>query len=293
MVEATILKELVLMRLNSETLYFRDITRFRVLTDEEERKLVVRVQRNEHGASNELITANLRFVVSVARRYRGRGLSYMDLINEGNLGLIKAAKRFNLAMKVKFISYAVWWIRQSIQKALFEQTGTVRIPLNKVALFRNFKQALAKNLGDYYETIMTGDFKDHESDIVEIMDKMKSISLETPITSMSQSSSGDSVKTLQDVLGEEPNQDDDTERRELGAVLDSVLGNVPSREERIIRMYFGLNFSRQFTLEEIGKELNLTRERVRLIRDKTLRKLMRNPLSRARLTPFLTDALKT
>jgi RNA polymerase primary sigma factor len=280
------------MRLNSEILYFRDITRFHVLTDEEERKLVVRVQRNERGASNELITANLRFVVSVARRYRGRGLGYMDLINEGNLGLIKAAKRFNLAMKVKFISYGVWWIRQSIQKALFEQTGTVRIPLNKVALFRSFKQALAKNRGDYYETIMTSDFKDHETDIVEIMDKMKSISLETPISSMSQSSSGDSVKTLQDVLGNEPNQDDDTERRELGAVLDTVLGNVASREERIIRMYFGLNFSRQFTLEEIGKELNLTRERVRLIRDKTLRKLMRNPISRARLTPFLQDALK-
>jgi RNA polymerase primary sigma factor len=195
-------------------------------------------------------------------------------------------------MKVKFISYGVWWIRQSIQKALFEQTGTVRIPLNKVALFRSFKQALAKNLGDYYETIMTSDFKEHENDIVEIMDKMKSISLDTPISSMSQSSSGDSVKTLQDVLGDEPNQDDDTERRELGAVLDTVLGNVPSREERIIRMYFGLNFSRQFTLEEIGKELNLTRERVRLIRDKTLRKLMRNPVSRARLTPFLQDALK-
>ena len=276
------------MRLNSETLYFRDINRFRVLSDEEERVLVAKVQRNENGASNALITANLRFVVSVARRYRGRGLSYMDLINEGNLGLIKAAKRFNLAMKVKFISYAVWWIRQSIQKALFEQAGTVRIPLNKVALFRSFKQALAKNLGDYYETIMTSDFKEHENDIVEIMDKMKSISLETPLASSPQSS-GDNAKTLQDVLGEEPNQDDDTERRELGAVLDSVLQNVPSREERIIRMYFGLNFSRQFTLEEIGKELNLTRERVRLIRDKTLRKLMHNPVSRARLTPFLQN----
>jgi RNA polymerase primary sigma factor len=276
------------MRLNSETLYFRDINRFRVLADDEERVLVVKVQRNEPGAYNELITANLRFVVSVARRYRGRGLSYMDLINEGNLGLIKAAKRFNLAMKVKFISYAVWWIRQSIQKALFEQAGTVRIPLNKVALFRSFKQALAKNLGDYYETIMTSDFKEHETDIVEIMDKMKSISLETPLSNSAQFS-GDNAKTLQDVLGEEPNQDGDTERRELGAVLDSVLENVPSREERIIRMYFGLNFSRQFTLEEIGKELNLTRERVRLIRDKTLRKLMRNPISRARLTPFMQN----
>ena len=277
-----------IMRLNSETLYFRDINRYRVLSDEEERVLVVKVQRNEAGAAETLITANLRFVVSVARRYRGRGLSYLDLINEGNLGLMKAAKRFNLAMKVKFISYAVWWIRQSIQKALFEQAGTVRIPLNKVALFRSFKQALAKNLGDYYETIMTSDFKDHENDIVEIMDKMKSISIETPLSNSPQSS-GDNAKTLQDVLGVEPNQEGDTERRELGAVLDSVLQNVPSREERIIRMYFGLNYSRQFTLEEIGKELNLTRERVRLIRDKTLRKLMHNPASRLRLTPFLQN----
>jgi RNA polymerase primary sigma factor len=277
------------MRLNSETLYFRDITRFRVLVDEEERELVVRVQRDEPGASNALITANLRFVVSVARRYRGRGLGYMDLINEGNLGLIKAAKRFNLAMKVKFISYAVWWIRQSIQKALFEQAGTVRIPLNKVALFRNFKQALDRNRGDYYETITMESFKTHENDIVEIMDKMKSISLDTPISNSS-SPWNESVKTLQDVLGEEPNQEGESERRELGTVLDSVLQNVPSREERIIRMYFGLNFSRQFTLEEIGKELNLTRERVRLIRDKALRTLMRNPVSRARLTPFLQDS---
>jgi RNA polymerase primary sigma factor len=277
------------MRLNSEALYFRDITRYRVLSDEEERKLVVRVQRNEPGANDALITANLRFVVSVARRYRGRGLGYMDLINEGNIGLMKAAKRFNLEIKVKFISYAVWWIRQSIQKALFEQAGTVRIPLNKVALFRNFKQALDKNRGDYYETIMMESFKSHENDIVEIMDKMKSISLDTPISNSS-SPWNESVKTLQDVLGEEPNQEGDTERRELGTALDSVLQNVPSREERIIRMYFGLNFSRQFTLEEIGRELNLTRERVRLIRDKALRTLMRNPVSRARLTPFLQDS---
>ena len=276
------------MRLNSEALYFRDITRYRVLADTEERELVVRVQRDEPGANDALITANLRFVVSVARRYRGRGLGYMDLINEGNLGLMKAAKRFNLAMNVKFISYAVWWIRQSIQKALFEQAGTVRIPLNKVALFRSFKQALDRNRGDYYETIMMESFKAHETDIVEIMDKMKSISLDTPISNAS-SPWNESVKTLQDVLGNEPNQEGESERRELGSVLDSVLQNVPSREERIIRMYFGLNFSRQFTLEEIGKELNLTRERVRLIRDKALRTLLRNPASRARLTPFLQN----
>jgi RNA polymerase primary sigma factor len=280
-----------IMRLNTETLYFRDINRYPVLTDKEERVLVKRVQRNEPGAINSLVTANLRFVVSVARSYRHRGLSFMDIIDEGNIGLIKSAKRFNLSMKVKFISYAVWWIRQSIQRALFEQAGTVRLPLNKISLLRNFRQALAHNRGDYYETIMMDKFKSHENEIVEIMDKIKTISIETPINNASPSST-DSAKTLQDVLGEEPNQEGESERQELGAALDSVLQNVPSREERVIRMYFGLNFSRQFTLEEIGKELNLTRERVRMIRDKALRHLMRNPLLRARLSPFLMDSKK-
>jgi len=278
------------MQLTSETLYFRDINRYRVLTDEQERTLVKRVQRNERGAFNELINANLRFVVSVARRYRGRGLSYMDLINEGNLGLLKAATRFNLENKVKFISYAVWWIRQSIQKSLFEQAGTVRIPLNKISLLRDFKKALVGNKGDYYETIMMEGFRDQENDIVEIMDKIKSISLDSPLPNSSDPGA-EGTKTLLDVLGEQPNQEGDCEQRELCAALDTILQHVSSREERILRMYFGLNFSRQFTLEEIGKELSLTRERVRLIRDKALRNLMRNPASRSRLTPFFHDSM--
>jgi RNA polymerase primary sigma factor len=279
------------MRLTSESIYFRDINRYRVLTDKEERKLVRKIQRKEAGASNELITANLRFVVSVARNYRGRGLSFLDLIDEGNIGLIKAAERFNLSMEVKFISYAVWWIRQSIQRALFEQTGLVRLPFNKISLIRNFKKALDRNRGDYYETITMDEFRTHENDIADIMDKTKTVSLETPLRNVSPSSR-DSVKTLQDVLGEEPDQENESERKELGAALDSVLQNVPSREERVIRMYFGLNYSRQFTLEEIGKELNLTRERVRMIRDKALRHLMGNPLLKARLAPFLMPSKK-
>jgi len=280
------------MRLTSEALYFRDINRYKVLTDKEERALVRKVQRKEPGAHNALITANLRFVVSVARAYRGRGVSFLDLIDEGNLGLIKAAERFNLSRKVKFISYAVWWIRQSIQRALFEQAGLVRLPFNKISLIRNFKKALDRNRGNYNETIAMDRFKPHENDIVAIMDKIKTVSLETPLRNVS-SSSEESVKTLQDVLGEEPDQESESERKELGAALDSVLQNVPSREERVIRMYFGLNYSRQFTLEEIGKELNLTRERIRLIRDKALRHLMGNPLLRARLSPFLIDSKKT
>jgi len=272
----------------TEALYFRDINRYRVLTDEEERILVKKVQRNEDGAVNKLITANLRFVVSVARRYRGRGLTYLELINEGNLGLLKAAKRFNMDMNVKFISYAVWWIRQSIQKALFEQAGTVRIPPNKIALVNKFKLALDKNYGNFHETIQMEDFKNRENDIVEVMDKMRGVSLDAPVSNGK--SDEDANKTLQDMLGEEPDQDGESERKELGTVLDSVLQNITSREERILRMYYGLNFSRQFTLEEIGKELKLTRERVRLIRDRSLRKLFQNPASRAKLFPFISDS---
>jgi RNA polymerase primary sigma factor len=277
----------MIMTTRTETLYFRDINRYKVLTDEEERDLVVRVQNDEDGAIDKLITANLRFVVSVARRYRGRGLSYLELINEGNIGLLKAAKRFDLNMNVKFISYAVWWIRQSIQKALFEQAGTVRIPPNKIALINKFKQALERNRGDYNLTIAEKEFEGHESEIVDIMEKLKGVSLDSPVSSTGNDE--DSSKTLADMLGEDPDQDGENERRELGNVLDSCLQNITSREERILRMYYGLNFSRQFTLEEIGKELKLTRERVRLIRDRSLRKLLQNPVSRAKLSPFFSD----
>ncbi len=277
-----------IMSLKTESLYFRDIKRYEILTEEEEREVIRRVQLKDGDAVNKLITANLRFVVSIAQRYRGRGLSFLELINEGNIGLLKAAFRFNQEMNVKFISYAVWWVRQAIQKALFEQAGTVRIPPNKIALINKFRQALDRNSGDYNSTIEMEEFKDYENDIVDVMEKMRGVSLDAPL-----SSSGceeDSVKTLQDVLGEDPDQDGESERRELATVLDSVLQCVSSREERILRMYYGLNFSKQFTLEEIGKELKLTRERVRLIRDRSLRKLMQNPSSREKLSHFFHDA---
>lgn len=269
-----------------ETLYFRDISRYKVLTNEQEHALVKRVQAEEPGATDILIRANLRFVVSVARRYRGRGLSYLELINEGNIGLLKGAKRYNSKMEVKFISYAVWWIRQSIQKALFEQAGTIRIPANKIALINRFKQALDRNDGNYHKTIALDEFKDSETDIVEAMDKVHGISLDAPVGSGR--SDEDSTKTLQDVLGQEPNQELESERREMEKVIDSVLQNITSREERILRMYYGLNYSHQFTLEEIGRELKLTRERVRLIRDRSLRKLFQNQASRAKLYPFIS-----
>jgi RNA polymerase primary sigma factor len=283
-----VLKRLTLigtMQTKSEALYFRDINRYSVLTDEQERELVKAVQDKVPGAADKLINCNLRFVVSVARRYRGRGLSYLELINEGNIGLLKAAKRFDVNMNVKFISYGVWWIRQSIQRAMFEQAGTIRIPPNKIALVNKFRQALDRNCGDWHATIEKEEFKDHEQEIVEIIEKLKAVSLDAPIGS--DQGDDENTKTMKDVLGEEPNQEGESERQELSKIIDSVMQNITSREERILRMYFGLHFSRQFTLEEIGAELQLTRERVRLIRDRSLRKLFKNTASRAKLLPFL------
>jgi len=277
------------MRQKSEQLYFRDINRYQILTDEQEQELVAKVQAGDKKATNDLITANLRFVVSIARRYRGRGLSYLELINEGNIGMLKAAKRYKREMKVKFISYAVWWIRQSIQKAFFEQAGTVRIPANKIALINKFKRALDKNNNDFIKTIEQEEFKKSENDIVDVMDKLKGLSFDAPISSGK--SDEESTKTLQDVIGTDPNQEMESEHNELEKVLDSVLQNITSREERILRMYYGLNFSRQFTLEEIGNELNLSRERIRLIRDRSLLKLFKNPASREKLYPFISREL--
>jgi RNA polymerase primary sigma factor len=278
------------MTLRPEALYFRDINRYKVLTDEQERVLVQAVKDKVPGAIDKLITGNLRFVVSVARRYRGRGLSYLELINEGNIGLLKAARRFDLAMNVKFISYAVWWIRQSIQKAIVEQAGTIRIPPNKIALVNKFKAALDKNCGDYNKTVEMADFKDYEQEILAVMDKMRGISMDAQIGS--DRGEDDNGKTMQDVLGEKPNQDEEAHRKDLAKVIDGLMQNVTSREERILRMYYGLNFSRQFTLEEIGNELKLTRERVRLIRDRSLRKLLKNPASRAKLYPFVNTSFQ-
>jgi RNA polymerase primary sigma factor len=153
------------------------------------------------------------------------------------MGILKAAKRFNLEMKVKFISYAVWWIRQSIQKALFEQPGIVRIPSNKIALVNRFKRALEKNKGDYPATMEQGEFKGYEQEILDVMDKLRGVSLDAPIASKNNGGE-EGTKTLQDIIGEKPEQDDERERKELGKVIDSVLQNVTSREERILRMYY-------------------------------------------------------
>jgi RNA polymerase primary sigma factor len=270
----------------SESLYFRDLNRYETLTPLEEKALLALVKNGDGLALKKLILGNLRFVISVARKYQGRGLSLLELINEGNLGLFKAAKRFDSSKDVKFISYAVWWIRQSIQKALFEHVGSVRIPPNKLALVNRFKKRLVENAGDYKKTMSLTEFQGMEKDISEVMEKIVEVSLNSPI---GDDSGADSISTLLDVLGEEGKQEANNEKAELTSIINQILKDIPPREEKVLRMFYGINYPREFTLDEIGRELKLTRERVRQIKNKTLRKLLKHKDYKDKLVDFMSS----
>ncbi len=268
----------------NESLYFRDLNKHETLTPEEEIALIRLIQKEDHGAIKRLVLGNLRFVISVARKYQGRGLPLLDLVNEGNIGLYKAAKRFDQSKDVKFISYAVWWIRQSIQKALFEHVGSVRIPPNKLALVNRFKKRLVENEGDYDKTISLPEFLGLEKDIAEVMEKIVEVSLDAPI---GDDSGVDSISTLLDVLGADSSQEQTTEKNELNNIMNAILHELPSREEKVIRMFYGIGFPQEYTLDEIGKDLKLTRERVRQIKNKTLRKLFKHKEFKDKLEDFI------
>ncbi|MDR0517017.1 MAG: RNA polymerase sigma factor RpoD/SigA [Fibromonadaceae bacterium] len=267
------------MTVQVDALYFKDLNQYQTLSEQEERA-IMHILRDDskksihNAALRKLICSNLRFVVSVARKYQGRGLSLLDLINEGNLGLFKAAQRFDCTKDVKFISYAVWWIRQAIQKALFDRIGIMRIPPNKLSLVNRFKKALSNNLGDYDKTFNMPEFKDCERDIIDIMEKMMEISLDSPAND---DPSSDSICTLLDVLkGEGDTQDDFIRTGELHKMINEVLSKLPKRESDIIRMFYGIDVAEDNTLRNIGDDMRLSREKVRQIKNKAIRRMQRN-----------------
>ncbi|MCL1945769.1 MAG: sigma-70 family RNA polymerase sigma factor [Chitinivibrionia bacterium] len=272
----------------AEKLYFRDVGKYRLLTEEEEQKLVEDVHNKVPGAEDKLITANLRFVAKEARRHKiTGGMSFLELVNEGNLGLITAAKKFDKKRDVKFISYAVWWIRQSIQKAVFDRFGLMHIPVNKIALLNKFRQSLDKFDGDFDKAIESPEFKKYRDDIVEVIEKSKNTSLDQP---MSGATDEESSQTLLDTIGIDPSQNEEFLLSELREEIEKVIHELPiltTNEENVVRMYYGINFSSPKTLEEIGAELGVTREKVRVMRDKALRKLYKDSNSRNRLKVFL------
>ncbi|MFD2696503.1 RNA polymerase sigma factor RpoD/SigA [Mesonia sediminis] len=253
--------------------YLQDISKVDLITAEEEVELAQRIKQGDQAALEKLTTANLRFVVSVAKQYQNQGLTLPDLINEGNLGLVKAAKRFDETRGFKFISYAVWWIRQSILQALAEQSRIVRLPLNKIGTLNKINKAYAQ-LEQNNQRPPTPEEIAKELDLNIVMVKQalensgKHLSMDAPLKDGETSS-------LYDVVNHEesPFPDQNLMQDSLSIEIARVLETLPPREADILKLFFGLNGQRPMSLEEIGEIFDLTRERVRQIREKAIRKL--------------------
>ncbi len=259
--------------------YLREINEIPLLTAGEEIELAGRIRSGDQEALELLTKSNLRFVVSVAKQYQNQGLSLGDLINEGNLGLLKAATRFDESRGFKFISYAVWWIRQSILQALAEQSRIVRIPLNRIGALNKIEK-LFSSLEQEYEREPTNEELAEEMDMspADISDLMsntsKQLSLDAPIDEEEENKLMDVIEDY-----EMPAPDSQLQAESLRIEIERALASLETREAEVIRLYFGLGMEHPLTLEEIGQRFVLTRERVRQIKEKALRRLRHNSRS--------------
>jgi len=253
--------------------YLQEIGKVDLITADEEVELAQRIKAGDQIALEKLTKANLRFVVSVAKQYQNQGLTLPDLINEGNLGLIKAAQRFDETRGFKFISYAVWWIRQSILQALAEQSRIVRLPLNKIGSINKINKTFAF-LEQSHERPPSAEeiAKELDMTISDVKESMKNsgrhVSMDAPLVEGEDSN-------LYDVLrsGESPNPDKELLHESLRTEIERALETLTPREADVIRLYFGLGNQHPMTLEEIGETFDLTRERVRQIKEKAIRRL--------------------
>jgi len=262
-------------------LYLKEIGETPLITAAEEVTLAKLIRAGDHGALEKLTKANLRFVVSVAKQYQNQGLSLADLINEGNIGLIKAAKRFDETRGFKFISYAVWWIRQAILQALAEQSRIVRLPLNRVGTLHKIGKvsaALEQELGrDPSADEIASELSLTEGEVSDTLKISNShLSLDAPFSTSEDNS-------LIDVLEDDnqPSPDEELLRDSLRSEIEKALDTLTPREAEVINLYFGLNHEKALTLEEIGARFNLTRERVRQIKEKAIRRLRHASRSKA------------
>lgn len=259
--------------------YLQEIGKVDLLTPEEEIQLAIRMKNGDQSAMERLTKANLRFVVSVAKQYQNQGLSLGDLINEGNLGLIKAVRRFDETRGFKFISYAVWWIRQSILQALAEQSRIVRLPLNRVGALNKIGKAYTTLKQEFEREPSADEIAEAlDMDVHEISDTLKisgkPVSMDAPFSSSEENSLLDIIENDQ-----QPSPDNELISESLKQEIKNVLSILPEREAEVIRLYFGLDGEYAMTLEEIGEMFNLTRERVRQIKEKAIRRLRHNSKS--------------
>ncbi|MCK9618410.1 MAG: sigma-70 family RNA polymerase sigma factor [Lentimicrobiaceae bacterium] len=260
--------------------YLQEIGKVELITADEEVSLAQRIKQGDKSALEKLTKANLRFVVSVSKQYQNQGLSLPDLINEGNLGLIKAAQRFDETRGFKFISYAVWWIRQSILQALAEQSRIVRLPLNKIGSINKINKAYAQ-LEQQYEREPNADeiagiLEITENEVKESMrNSGRHVSMDAPLVQ-------DEDNTMYDVMRADdvPTPESGLLYESLKKEIDRAISTLTQREADVIRQYFGLNGSHPMTLEEIGEKFELTRERVRQIKEKAIRRLKHTTRSR-------------
>ncbi len=267
-------------------MYLKEIGTVPLLSNEEEYELAVKKQQGDENAKQRLIEANLRLVVSIAKRYTGRGMSFLDLVQEGNLGLIKGVEKFDPAKGFKLSTYATWWIRQSVTRALADQARTIRVPVHMVETINKMskmQRKLTLELG--YEPSVK-ELAEHldmsEEKVQEIMQIAREpASLETPIGEEDDSNLGDFVADSNVVTPE-----GNVESVMLREHIDTLLGDLKERERQVIVLRFGLEDGHPRTLEEVGKEFNVTRERIRQIEAKALRKL-RNPVRSKRIRDFL------
>ncbi|MGE4318123.1 MAG: RNA polymerase sigma factor RpoD/SigA [Deferribacterales bacterium] len=270
---------------NSLKQYLNSISRYKPLTKEQEYDLGVRIQKGDEDALNKLILCNLKFVVSIANRYKNTGLPISDLINQGNLGLVEAAKRFDHTKDVKFISYAVWWIRQSIIQALAEQSGTVKLPIKQAGILYKINGAiekLNKSLSREPSAFELAEYlKMDEADIENVLRVSRNyLSLEAPIKDGEDRSF---IDLLDSGAGD---IEEDIISKTLKAALDDIVDELDERESMIISWRFGLDGEAPKTLEEIGEEMNISRERVRQLETRALAKLRKKAMKN-KLQDFL------
>jgi RNA polymerase primary sigma factor len=253
--------------------YLQEIGKVDLISPEEEVSLARLIKKGDNTALGKLVKSNLRFVVSVAKQYQNQGMSLPDLINEGNLGLIKAAQRFDETRGFKFISYAVWWIRQAILQALAEQARIVRLPVNKIGSINKINRAFARLEQEFErEPTATELAEVLEMAPEEVKEVLKSngrtVSMDAPISNEEDNNMYDVIQS-----NDNPSPDKLLIRESLTYEIDRALSTLSPREAKVIKLYFGINLKHPLTLEEIGEELGLTRERVRQIKEKALKRI--------------------
>jgi len=253
--------------------YFQEISKIGLITADEEVELALKIKKGDDRALDKLVKANLRFVVSVAKQYQGQGLKLSDLINEGNLGLVKAAKRFDETRGFKFISYAVWWVRQSIMSALAEQSRIVRLPLNKIGSISKIKKVYSK-LEQQNERIPTYVEIANELDttVSSVAQSMKNsgkhLSMDAPFKEGEDANLYNVLKT-----DEFPRPDKKLMKESLSTEIERALNTLTHKEANVIKMFYGLGNQRPSSLSEIGETFDLTRERVRQVKQKAIKRL--------------------